>query len=49
LQFGKGSLAGFNFKPQSIPEFICDDISLILMSIGLYLMVSKFVKEYKSR
>jgi hypothetical protein len=38
LYFGQGTDMGFNLKPQSVGEFICDDISIILIVIGSYLM-----------
>ena len=47
LYFGIGTDIGFNLKPQSIAEFICDDISLIAILIGGYLMGLKLANRYK--
>ena len=41
LYFGMGTDRGFNLKPESIAEYICDDISLVLMGFGIYFMWGK--------
>lgn len=41
LYFGWNTDRGFNLQPESIAEFICDDISLLLMGFGLYFMWRK--------
>lgn len=38
LYFGIGTERGFNLKPQSIGEFICDDITTIILIAAAYLM-----------
>jgi len=36
--FGRGTERGFNLKPESIGEFICDDIAIVMIVAGAYLM-----------
>lgn len=47
LYFGIGTKIGFNHSPQSIGEFICDDISIILFVLGAYLMGLKLYSKSK--
>lgn len=43
--FGRDTVKGFNWFPQSIGEVVCDGISLILFILGLYwLKYSDFIK-----
>ena len=41
LYFGWNTDRGFNLKPESIAEFVCNDIGLVLMGFGLYFMWRK--------
>ena len=41
LYFGWNTDRGFNLKPLSIAEYICDDISLVLMGFGIYFIWRK--------
>ena len=45
LYFGIGTEIGFNHSAQSISEFICDDISLVIMGYGTYLMGLKLFNK----
>jgi hypothetical protein len=47
LYFGRFTTIGFNIFPKSIGEFVCDDISMVLSIIGIFLIIDYFVKEIK--
>ena len=47
LYFGIGTKLGFNQRPQSIGEFICDDIAVIIMVLGAYIMYETVIKKVK--
>lgn len=44
IYFGWGTPQGFNMKPQSIGEFICDYIAIFGMFSGVYLAVKEIYK-----
>jgi hypothetical protein len=48
IYFGQGTEIGFNLKPQSIGEFICDDISIILIVVGIFLINLELYKNGRS-
>ena len=43
LYFGTGTARGFNHKPESIPEYMCDSLSLTTMVVGIYMMSIKIM------
>lgn len=41
LYFGTGTTKGFNLTPMSIGEFICDDIAMAIMILGMFIMATR--------